>query len=89
MKFLIFLFAGCGFDVVRNPDLAGADLAGVDLSQGATNCRTQPLPCLDPSEVIDVPSEADRAGRVHMAKPGEIIQIRGLDPTPAFVCLRR
>ena len=79
---LLLLLVGCGFSAVHNPDLAGSDLAGSDLTGvnggGATNCRTLPLPCLDPADVIDVPSEMSAQDAFTNAKPGDTIQIRGL-----------
>jgi hypothetical protein len=74
----LLLFAGCGFSAVHNPDLSGSDLAGVDGGGGATNCLTLPLPCLDPADVLDVPSEMTLQNALAQAKAGDTIQVRGL-----------
>jgi hypothetical protein len=94
---LVLFLVGCGFSKSGSPDqdlsvadLTGVDLAGVDFARvqpdlaGSTTCRPSPLPCLDPSLVIAVPSEATVQQAFAQAKSGDIVQINGLSLGAGF-----
>jgi hypothetical protein len=96
-SWLVLFLVACGFSKAGSPaqdlsvaDLTGVDLAGVDFARvqpdlaGSTTCRPSPLPCLDPSLVIDVPSEATVQNAFAQAKSGDTVQINGLSLGAGF-----